>query len=539
MLQRFVVVPRKYRIGVILDDLHAPKWVLDLCTWVRANPAIELAALVIAPLRPAGVGDTLLKLEQAVLGLSASYRSHASTYSIAGLAPVQLFLHPQPCDGAGGFGLGADEAAKLSEIRLDLLIQCGRAIPTGAVLDSAKDGVVSVIAGQDRSRNPRGAAFSEVLEGRPETAFTIERLRHGAETGELLFRGTVATAFLHSTNLLSVHARALPHLQATVERLARGEIATIHASEASETEPCPTGLLSYGVRTAHRTLQKAVRRCARREFNWKIAFVRQPWWNCDFADGIAIENPPNAFLADPFTIKVGGIDYLFAEEFPYETRKGVISAYRIEGNKAVRIGVVLEEDYHLSFPYLFEHSGEIYLIPESASGGSVKLYKSVRFPDVWAEAKVLMSDVRAVDTIIFAQGSLWWMLTTIQGTGPGLNNAELHAFHATDPLGEWTAHRSNPIVVDARKGRNGGFLRDEQGRPCRVAQRPGFTFYGAGSAIYRIDEISRETYSESLVKEVRPDFFPALDGTHHIHAGEGITVFDFMRVERPRVSRAA
>lgn len=537
MRRRFVIVPRKYRIGVILDDLQGPKWVLDLCTWVRAHPAMELGAVVVAPLRRTGAADALLNVERAVLGLSGSYRSHLCSHSLAGLAPVQLFLHPQPSARAGEFIVGADELRKVSELRLDLLIQCGRAVPSGELLNSVKDGILSVVAGEDP--HSRGAAFAEVLDGRPETPFTIERLRHDGEPRRVLFRGRVATAFLYSTNLVSVHARAFPHLQTIVERLAHGEITTVHGSRARESDPCSKGLLSYGVRTARRTFQKAVRRCARREFNWKIAFVRQPWWDCDFADGTAIENPPNAFLADPFTIKVGGIDYLFAEEFSFETRKGVISAYRLDGDEPERIGVVLEEDHHLSFPYLFEHSGDIYLMPESVSDGSVKLYKSLRFPDVWAEAKVLMSDVRAVDTIMFAEGALWWMLTTIQGAGPGLNNAELHAFYATDPLAEWTAHRCNPVVMDARKGRNGGFLRDEEGRPCRVAQRPGFTFYGAQSAIYRIDEISPETYRESLVREVLPDFFPELDGTHHIHAGDGITVFDFMRVERPRVRRAA
>ncbi len=125
------------------------------------------------------------------------------------------------------------------------------------------------------------------------------------------------------------------------------------------------------------------------------------------------------------------------------------------------------------------------------------------------------------------------MLTTIQGQGPALNNAELHAYYADDPLGDWRPHAQNPIVMDAGKGRNGGFVRDKGGRPCRVAQRPGFTFYGAGSAVYRIDELTPDTYRETLLKEVRPSFFPKLDGTHHVHCAGGLTVFDFMRVERP------
>ena len=39
------------------------------------------------------------------------------------------------------------------------------------------------------------------------------------------------------------------------------------------------------------------------------------------------------------------------------------------------------------------------------------------------------------------------MLTTIQGEGPGLNNAELRAFYADDLLGEWAPHSQNPIIM--------------------------------------------------------------------------------------------
>lgn len=179
------------------------------------------------------------------------------------------------------------------------------------------------------------------------------------------------------------------------------------------------------------------------------------------------------------------------------------------------------------------------MIPESGADRSIRLYRSSDFPLGWKEEKVLMDGVYGVDTILFEHDSLWWMLTTIAGKGPALNNAELHAFYATDPFGEWLPHELNPVLIDSHNGRNGGFLRDSQGRPCRVAQVPGFTFYGASSAIYRIDEISPSSYRETLVEEVQPTFLPRLDGTHHIHSDAGVTVFDFMRVERPPRARRA
>ena len=387
-----------------------------------------------------------------------------------------------------------------------------------------RDGIVSV----------SNDGFGEIVAGRAGTAFTIERLRSSGGDPEALFTGSVATALLYAWNMISLHSRAFQYVRLTIERLASGRAEAIVKASSERARLSPITLLTYAVRTGQRSFSKTLRRLFGQEFNWQVAVSGKAWSDCRFEDAMVVPNPPNAFLADPFTITVNGTTHLFVEEFPYDSRKGVISAYRLDGEKSERIGVVLEEPYHLSFPFVFEHEGEIYMVPEGGGGRSVKLYKASSFPTGWTEVKTLLSDVPAVDTILFEHGSRWWLLTTIQGDGPGLNNAELHAFHSDSPLGEWMPHEANPIIMDAGKGRNGGFTRDRDGKPCRVAQVPGFTFYGAGSAVYRIDELTPAAYRETLVKQVEPNFFPRLDGTHHVHCTGGVTAFDFMRVERPR-----
>lgn len=174
------------------------------------------------------------------------------------------------------------------------------------------------------------------------------------------------------------------------------------------------------------------------------------------------------------------------------------------------------------------------MVPESMSDRSIKLYRATKFPAQWTLERRIAQDVAAVDTMIFELGDRWWMLTTIQGEGEAANDAELHAFWAPDPLGEWTPLPDNPVVMDAGKGRNGGLLRDEQGNVYRVAQRHAFTRYGAGFSIYRIEELTPENYAETWVQDVEPRFFPRIKGAHHMHEDSGLTVFDFCRDERPR-----
>jgi hypothetical protein len=231
-------------------------------------------------------------------------------------------------------------------------------------------------------------------------------------------------------------------------------------------------------------------------------------------------------------VESAGKRYIFVEEFPYATRKGVISVFEVDEAGAKRLGVALEEPFHLSFPFVFQDKGRFYMVPEGQGGGQLVLYECEGFPLKWARKKVLLPNVCA-DTVIFRRTGSWWMLTTIKGPGPAENSAELHAFFADDPLGEWQPHGRNPIIMDASRGRNGGLLEDEEGHIYRVAQRANFRTYGNGFAIYRIDELTPQSYSETMVREVSPDFFPNLSGTHHMHSKAGLTVYDFSRDERP------
>ena len=522
----------RYRIGLVVEGERVPKWVRDLAMWANRHGEMELSALIVAPPPRRGLVGRLLALERFLLRFSAAYRPYARLYPVAGLAPVEL--RASRSDG-GAVRLGDADLERLEALRPDILVQCGSAAPAPRLAAAARDGFLFLSAGSGGAASDGARGIAEVIEGAPETRFAIERFAPSSAGPETLFAGSISTALGYGATMVALHARAFGYIRLVLERLAAGTAAP-GRHDRGLAVPRRAGAAdvgTYALRTARRSAGKAARRLLGREFNWRVGFTRQSWSDGDWASGVSIPNPPGAFLADPFTIAERGTNYVLVEEFPFSTRKGVISAYAIEGEAARRIGPVLEQPWHLSFPFLFRHGGDIFMVPESGADRSVRLYRSSSFPTGWEEVRVLLSGVAAVDTILFEHHGRWWMLTTIKGEGPAINSAELHAFHAPDPLGEWTPHRNNPVVMDARRGRNGGFVRDSDGRPHRVAQIPGFTFYGAGAAIYRIDELSPDSYSERLVREIGPGFTAGLDGTHHVHSADGLTVYDFMRVERP------
>lgn len=72
------------------------------------------------------------------------------------------------------------------------------------------------------------------------------------------------------------------------------------------------------------------------------------------------------YVADPFMIRGGGEWHMFFEILPQADEKGVIAlASSADGLKWRYRQVVLDEPFHLSYPYVFEFEGEHYMIPES------------------------------------------------------------------------------------------------------------------------------------------------------------------------------
>src|SRR5690606_17588263 len=118
--------------------------------------------------------------------------------------------------------------------------------------------------------------------------------------------------------------------------------------------------------------------------------------------------------------------YCFVEEFDQEAGKAHIAVLKEEPSGWRRLGVVLEEPFHLSFPFLFEHAGVLYLCPEGSASRTITVYRCADFPMRWVPRAVLMRGVSAADTMIFPRQGRWWMLTNIdRGAFPD-HQSELH-----------------------------------------------------------------------------------------------------------------
>ena len=116
------------------------------------------------------------------------------------------------------------------------------------------------------------------------------------------------------------------------------------------------------------------------------------------------------YFADPFVIQHDGWHHVFVEELPYASGRGVISHFVIDKDGASsQPRVVLEEPHHLSYPQVFRHGGQFWMMPEASSAGRLDLYRAVRFPDRWVHHAQLLDarSARPAGGLYKRKGQLW------------------------------------------------------------------------------------------------------------------------------------
>ena len=58
---------------------------------------------------------------------------------------------------------------------------------------------------------------------------------------------------------------------------------------------------------------------------------------------------------------------------------------------------------------------------------------------------------------MFEHEGKWWLLSNIAPTPDSDHSSQLFAYYSSHPLSdEWTAHDSNPLMVNSNIARNGG-----------------------------------------------------------------------------------
>lgn len=187
-----------------------------------------------------------------------------------------------------------------------------------------------------------------------------------------------------------------------------------------------------------------------------------------------VADVPATSVADPFLLHRDGCWWMFFEVDDWLARKGAIGlATSVDGLRWRYAQVVLAEPFHLSYPCVFEHAGDVWMVPETVQAGTVRLYRSRRFPDAWEHVADLLVGRPFADATPFRHDGRWWLFTETSGEA----HDTLRLFVADDLLGPWREHPQSPVVAgDATHARPAGPVIAAGGRLVRLAQnsRPAY-----------------------------------------------------------------
>ncbi|XP_021749988.1 glycosyltransferase family protein 64 protein C5-like [Chenopodium quinoa] len=251
---------------------------------------------------------------------------------------------------------------------------------------------------------------------------------------------------------------------------------------------------------------------------------------------------PSNFVADPFLYIQDGVLYMFYETKNSVTMQGDIGVSRStdKGVTWEQLGTALDENWHLSYPYVFDYNDQIYMMPESSENGELRLYRAISFPLQWKLEKVLLKKP-LVDSFLIKHGSKYWIFGSDHSGFGAVKNGRLEIWYSDSPLGPWKPHKKNPIHNQEKSSgaRNGGRPFVYDGFLYRVGQDCGET-YGKRIRTFKVEILTEDDYKEV---EVPSGFKESKKGRnawngvrhHHLDAqqlgpGEWIAVMDGDRV---------
>lgn len=483
-------------VSFLIDSTDFRRWQAEaIADVLTATGASGSTATVVGP-PPAGLLDLCLTFE------ALAFRRQRSGL-LDRLSPAVLNLPA----GAAGADLVIDLAASTETVGDRLLITVGG---FGVVAGAAD----AIMAGEEPFVD-----LIAVVDGKQRL---VGRWHVAVEDRRQLGPGMTIAA-----------GRAIEMLTLAAGRLAAGATLQDLMLPRVEAEPPPHRAgqpALFAAAAFARLLAARLDRLVRTPPNWAVA------WRADETGDSALPtiagrpwrrlaDDGGRFYADPFVVRHAGRTVLLVEEFPFATQKGLISAVELGADGPVGTPrPAIETDCHLSYPFVFEEDGALYMIPETSGRRQVELWRAVDFPDRWERVAVLIDDIDLGDATLFRADGRCYLFGTVRPHW-GSSWDGLAIFTAERLTGRWVPLFAGPAKVDVSSARPAGRMFSLGATVIRPFQ-DSVGGYGAGLGFARVDRLDAGGYAETKLMALRPA--PPLSGLHTYNRGGGFEVIDVM-----------
>ena len=559
--------PSKLKVGLLLDSYQVPSWFYRMLSDIQKSDSAELSLVILNDKPQTQRNHTLYsklknnshrlgylitrrilellyeKLIERTINLDDAESLKNSSSLLNGVPSLSVktkrkkwsdYFYPEDVD-------------EIKNYDLDILIRGGFGILRGEILSSAKHGVWSYHHGDNHINRGGPAGFWESMESWPETGAILQILTEDLDNGTVLYRS------FSCTNTMSVTDNRSNYYWKSVKFMTRkiNELYTLGADDffinakSSNRHPNIYSEKLYvqpnnwdlALLTWNKLVEKTKLLINNHFFfnQWILMFDIKEEFSSSLWRYKKILPPKDRFWADPHVITRDNKYYIFIEELLYSTNKGHISLIEMDekGNYTPPVKI-LDRPYHLSYPFVFEHDNELYMIPETAENRTIELYKCTSFPDQWELETILMEDIHAVDATLHYHENKWWLFANMIEIDGASDWDELFLFSSENlASNQWQAHPQNPIVSDVKTARPAGRIFEHNGGLYRPSQNCSH-HYGYGFNFNEITQLSSTDYKEQLVSEVKPNWDKNIIGTHTFCRSGSLHVIDALYRRKKR-----
>jgi hypothetical protein len=243
----------------------------------------------------------------------------------------------------------------------------------------------------------------------------------------------------------------------------------------------------------------------------------------------AFKNNIKYWYADPILYKRNGKIYMFYEAYNKKKKFGEIGVATIINNRIVDQKIIIDEPFHMSYPFVFDIKNKIYMIPETSSNNKLLLYESINFPYEWKLSKVLIDNIELSDaTILKLQDKIYMFVSKLLCTSPYKDELLIYSLDNEFNL---IPHKNNPIITDNEFTRPAGRILEYNNKLIRVSQDCSNGEYGKAIKFNEIISLSDHAYQEKNISTILPNdirlkFHKKLTGTHTYGRCDNFEVID-------------
>lgn len=447
----------------------------------------------------------------------------------------QIYLSPKRKGFLDIFS--SKDSDQIKAYNIDIILRHEFNIIKGEILDAAKYGIWSFHHGDNSINRGGPPGFWEIVLKNPTIGVTLQKLTPELDGGYIIDKAfyNIHWSFVNTRNI--IYESSVVMLFKNIKKIS-GENLQLQKSTVYYNPlykiPKPRFLFKYLI-----NFYSSLFEIISRKIQYELFGIRYNCWTLFIGEGNFFDStlfrlkptplPKHEFWADPFILNHKGNNYAFFENYNYKKKKGKISCGKIINNEITDVVDVIENSYHLSFPFIFKHDNEIFLMPESEANNRLEIYKCIDFPSHWELHATAFEGEKILDPIIYTDknNNKWLFLNKVYGKKIPMNNSELYIYKINSmDLSDLIPHKNNPVIIDSRVARNGGPIFEYQNQVYRPSQVNVDGIYGKGLNVNKINKLTIDEYVEETVITTYPNFKKGLSAMHHLHQSKGLFIID-------------